>query len=371
MVLYPTYARPVGMDIILRTRNYSGMHPTMVQRVHELLEGSGGRVGWGQGVRTPQQQLQLFLERHDLDPNGKITFNGQRYTHARGPAALPPGQSMHEVGLAADLAGDFDWLGKNCASFGLQTFANVNNEPWHVQPAELPRGRHQYEKEGAVWGAFPAYSGGPAVTPTAGGPAVGGPSAGGPAGPGPGTAPVDAGPPMLTPALVARVGDTGPAARLLMEALIACSLREDAPTSRDSSYGPDDQQLVLMFQNSNGLKVDGEVGPQTWGKLLATVKPGDSGPMVRVLQTALIVRSLIRDNGANLDGVYGSATQARVQEFQKVSGIDPVATIGPQTWTALLGVKRMVNLGNRGDDTEEIDLDDLDFLAALTDQPAE
>ena len=371
MVLYPTYARPVGIDVILRTRNFTGMHPTMVERLHGLLEVSGGRVGWGQGVRTPQQQLQLFLERHDLDPNGKIMFNGQRYSHARGPAALPPGQSMHEVGLAADLAGDFDWLGENCASFGLQTFANVNKEPWHVQPAELPRGRKQYEKEGAVWGAFPAYSGGPGVKATAHGPGADGASGATPTGAGPRPAVVDTDAPTLSPALVARVGDTGPAARVLMEALIACGLRENAPTSRDSSYSPDDQQLVLRFQNDNGLKVDGEVGPQTWGKLLATVQPGASGPMVRVLQTALIVRSLIRDNAANLDGVYGSATQARVQEFQRVSGIDPIATIGPQTWTALLGVKKLLNLGNRGDETEAVDLDDLDFLAALTNQPAE
>ena len=102
---------------------------------------------------------------------------------------------------------------------------------------------------------------------------------------------------------------------------------------------------MLQFQRDNGLTVDGEVGPQTWSKLLATVKPGDTGPMVKVLQTTLIVRSLIKATRGNLDGVYGPATQQRVRDFQQVSGIDPIAIVGPETWTALLGVKRKVNVG--------------------------
>ncbi len=37
------------------------------------------------------------------------------------------------------------------------TFADVNNEPWHVQPVELPKGRQQYEQQGSKWGAYPSY----------------------------------------------------------------------------------------------------------------------------------------------------------------------------------------------------------------------
>ena len=132
-----------------------------------------------------------------------------------------------------------------------------------------------------------------------------------------------------------------------MEALVARGLLPDAPASRDGGYGKDDSELVLQFQRDNGLTADGEVGPQTWSKLLATVKPGDTGPMVKVLQTTLIVRSLIKDNAGNLDGAYGPLTQQRVRDFQQVSGIDPDAIVGPETWTALLGVKKKVNVGAR------------------------
>jgi peptidoglycan hydrolase-like protein with peptidoglycan-binding domain len=352
----------------------------MQERVQALLEDSAGKVGWGQGVRTPQQQLQLFLERHTPDPNGTIIWNGQTYSRRPGvAAAVPPGRSMHEVGLAADLAGDFAWLGKNVGRFGLMTFAEVNHEPWHVQPVELPKGRQQYEQQGSKWGAYPTYNV-EAKTPD--------PAARAQPGPAPESgASTQAAAPTLTPALVARPGDAGPAARLLMEALVARSVLPDAAASRDGNYGADDKELVLQYQRENGLVVDGEVGPQTWSKLLATVNPGDTGPMVKVLQTALIVRALIRDAEANLDGVYGPATQQRVRDFQKVSGIDPIATVGPDTWTALLGVKRKVNVGTRGLPGDEaptavapdpgaspdidVDLDDLDFLAALDGLPAE
>ena len=126
---------------------------------HALMEDSGGKVGWGQGVRTAQQQLQLFLERHSPDPQGTIVWNGQTYSRHPGvAAAVPPGRSMHEVGLAADMAGDFAWLGNNVGRFGLMTFAEVNHEPWHVQPVELPKGRQQYEQQGSKWGAYPSYN---------------------------------------------------------------------------------------------------------------------------------------------------------------------------------------------------------------------
>jgi hypothetical protein len=59
---------------------------------------------------------------------------------------------MHEIGLAADLVGDMDWLAKNAGRFGLKTFGDVNDEPWHVQPTELPNSRREYEKGGATWG---------------------------------------------------------------------------------------------------------------------------------------------------------------------------------------------------------------------------
>lgn len=41
--------------------------------------------------------------------------------------------------------------------------------------------------------------------------------------------------------------------------------------------------------------------------------------------------------GVEPDGVYGSATAAAVERFQKQHGLNVDANIGPQTWAKLLG----------------------------------
>lgn len=63
---------------------------------------------------------------------------------------------MHEIGLAADLVGDLDWVVKNAHKYGLKHFKDVNGEAWHVQPEELPNSRKVYEESGAKWGGAPA-----------------------------------------------------------------------------------------------------------------------------------------------------------------------------------------------------------------------
>lgn len=57
------------------------------------------------------------------------------------PAMAPPGQSNHEVGLAADVQGDHEWVRKNAARFGLVTgytgSGGPDDEPFHVEPAGI------------------------------------------------------------------------------------------------------------------------------------------------------------------------------------------------------------------------------------------
>ena len=133
--------------------------------------------------------------------------------------------------------------------------------------------------------------------------------------------------------------------------------------------------VVEAFQRENGLAVDGIVGPQTWGSLLAVVKPGDKGAHVRVLQVTLIVRGSIDDSAGNRDGDYGSATQSVVRQFQTLAGLGTDGEVGPQTWTALIGEKRRIAVQTRGgggtEDDDAVDLDDIDMLAVYDGLPAE
>lgn len=357
MTDYPTYGdKRATIDEIVSSRTFQGMHQLMQQRVHELIEASGGLVGLGQGLRDSKQQLQMFLSRHVPDPDGQITYDGRRWTLLPGvAAAAPPGKSMHEIGLAADMTGDMGWVHDNVARFDLQTFEKVNNEPWHVQPSELPRSRTSYEKE-PIWGLPPWTGSTDSAGTIAADPTIG----------------ITSSTP-LTPALAARPGDTGPAVRVLLEALIANGLLPDSPESRNEIYGPDATRLVQEFQQRQGLTVDGIVGPQTWGALLVVVKPGDRGAHVVVLQTTLIVRGLMLDSAGNQDGDYGPATQGVVRQFQTLAGLGSDGEVGPKTWTALIGAKQRVAARTRGavQPDDGVDLDDLDMLIVYQGLPAE
>lgn len=90
-------------------------------RLLAMFAASGGRVGFGEGWRSADTQAAGARDKPGV--------------------MAPQGKSWHEVGMAADIVGDMDWLQQNAARYGLKTFADVNNEPWHVQPIEVPNAR--------------------------------------------------------------------------------------------------------------------------------------------------------------------------------------------------------------------------------------
>lgn len=68
------------------------------------------------------------------------------------PGFASPGNSHHEsmpagsntaTAFAYDMvpASSWPWMEANCARFGIRTFLHVNNEPWHIQPVDIPAGR--------------------------------------------------------------------------------------------------------------------------------------------------------------------------------------------------------------------------------------
>lgn len=134
------------MNQLNQKESFSKMSASMKDRVARMVAASGGRVGFGQGYRSPQAQEQMFRARYRktnsaTDANGKKNWfwEGSYWEHVSGPAAAPPGKSMHGIGLAADLTGDMNWIMQNASKFGLKHFGNSSTkEPWHVQPAEMP-----------------------------------------------------------------------------------------------------------------------------------------------------------------------------------------------------------------------------------------
>lgn len=101
----------------------------------------------------------------------------------------------------------------------------------------------------------------------------------------------------------------------------------------DGVFGSGTAGAVRTFQSRKGLTVDGAVGPQTWGALVVTVRPGSEGPAVRALQLQLNKK---RRLALAVDGKFGSGTEAAVRDFQGHAGIGSDGVVGPTTWRNLV-----------------------------------
>ncbi len=110
----------------------------------------------------------------------------------------------------------------------------------------------------------------------------------------------------------------------------------------DGLYDDDVTAAVKLFQQTNGLDVDGKAGSRTQKKLYSggakalapadatysTLRAGDSGERVTALQT------LLRSYGyytAENTGVYDNATLLAVQQFQAMNGLSVDGVAGPAT----------------------------------------
>lgn len=153
---------PQNISAAASKTSFNNLSAQFKERLTKMMA-DNPNVTFGQGVRSSADQRTMFLSRY-TKTNSPTNANGEKnwqwdgayWEHTSGAPAAPPGRSMHEIGLAADLGGDLDWVVRNAHKYGLKHFADVNGENWHVQPAELPNGRAAYEKMGAPWGRGPA-----------------------------------------------------------------------------------------------------------------------------------------------------------------------------------------------------------------------
>lgn len=143
---YSSPAQLVTLEELQRKATWALLHPEVQRRLLRLLVAADGRVGLGQGWRTSSAQRAEFLARHVVVATGGCcVYEGKRFALRPGMSPIaPPGNSFHEgvmggLAGAADLIGDLTWVGIHAHEFGLVDFSDTNNEPWHVQCAELPK----------------------------------------------------------------------------------------------------------------------------------------------------------------------------------------------------------------------------------------
>lgn len=145
-----------------------------------------------------------------------------------------------------------------------------------------------------------------------------------------------------------RVGDQGREIGDIQERLLGLGLAID-PAELGGAFGASTDEAVRTFQEARSLRVDGLVGPDTWGQLVeAGYRPGDRtlylhspsfrGDDVRALQRKL--NALGFDAGRE-DGMFGVITDRALREFQRNVGDEPDGIAGPQTIETLERMRPM------------------------------
>jgi N-acetylmuramoyl-L-alanine amidase len=135
-----------------------------------------------------------------------------------------------------------------------------------------------------------------------------------------------------------RLGDRGPEVGDIQQRLISLGVPID-DAERDGTFGPSTDAAVRAFQAVRLLRVDGLVGPDTWGQLVeAGYRLGDRtlylhsplfrGDDVRTLQRKL--NALGFDAGRE-DGMLGTNTDDAIREFQRNVGDEADGIVGPHT----------------------------------------
>jgi peptidoglycan hydrolase-like protein with peptidoglycan-binding domain len=93
------------------------------------------------------------------------------------------------------------------------------------------------------------------------------------------------------------------------------------------------EQDVKSFQWRHGLYPSGKVGPETWSRLIITIRYG-SPYNLAVLAAQASLRMAYRYPIA-IDGVFGPRTLWAVKDFQQKYGLRPDGIVGPSTWNKM------------------------------------
>jgi N-acetylmuramoyl-L-alanine amidase len=143
-----------------------------------------------------------------------------------------------------------------------------------------------------------------------------------------------------------RLGDEGTEVLDIQRRLLELGAVLD-PAELDGRFGASTDRAVRAFQDARNLRVDGLVGPDTWGQLVeAGWRLGDRtlylhSPMFRGDDVRSFQRKLnaLGFDAGKEDGLYGLNTDRAAREFQRNVGDEVDGIVGPHMIASLLRVR--------------------------------
>jgi hypothetical protein len=149
-------SRRIPLSEFKNTPRFTRLDSRLKEKLLRMMR-ENPNVGINSGYRSAADQEQLFYSQmEETGPeDSQVEWNGKHWKAKPGYSfTAPPGRSMHETGLAADIFEDGDgrsytWIVANSARFGLNNWRAKgwrHDEPWHVQPTEVPRYRSEWDR---------------------------------------------------------------------------------------------------------------------------------------------------------------------------------------------------------------------------------
>jgi peptidoglycan hydrolase-like protein with peptidoglycan-binding domain len=99
----------------------------------------------------------------------------------------------------------------------------------------------------------------------------------------------------------------------------------------DGIYGVQTGAAVSDRQIAQGLRATGVIDPPTWIHLIRTARRGDTGDVVRAVQS--IPPASVAAPPLTVDGVFGPETESYVEYLQRLYGLRLDGVVGRQTWS--------------------------------------
>lgn len=309
----------VTMEQMEAKKTVRNLHPEFWRRFKALMEyaeANGVQIGVGTGWRIQP----------DPPPPGFAQAGNSN--HEGFPA---DGVSGGAVAIDAVVSASFPWMEKNLPRFGLRSFLipsttgyKGSNEPWHVQPAEIPASR-MWRTTPWKLNAFPLPTD-PAPTPT----------------PPPTTGSWATDLMKAMPVLVKGAKGT-PVLRLQHFLALAGEFDAKNMANFDGVFGSGTDAAVKRFETSHKQAADGRVDSVCWDLFMAAgdgipeLAKGMGGVDVQRMQRMLSANGKMDpSNQGNFDGQFGSGTETALKSFQTTKGLTADGKCGQKTWTSLL-----------------------------------